>query len=204
MTQISGQPGRPRQRSGGGGGWIIPVLLVAMIAVPIIEVWGLIQVGQAIGALPTVLILIAEAALGTWLMRREGGKAWQNLREAMTPDKMASGKMPGGELASGALILVGGTLLMLPGFFTDIIGLFFLLPFTRPLARRLLAVFIARRVRQAGVDVDVIRAHVDRENNIDGDVAPPSAGFTGPNRRAEPPGSDDGSDSAIIKGEVEP
>lgn len=197
MSQLSGQPGRPRQ--GGSGGWIIPVLLVLMIAIPIIEVWGLIQVGQAIGALPTVLILIAEAALGTWLMRREGGKAWQGLRDAF-----ASGKMPAGELASAALILVGGTLLMLPGFFTDIIGLFFLLPFTRPLARRLLGMIIARRVRQAGVDVDVIRAHVDRENNIDGDVAPPqSAGFASPNERPEKPGKEQ-SDSKIIKGEVEP
>ena len=194
MSQISGQPGRPRQ---GGGVWLIPVVFLFLIAVPIIEVWGLIQVGRAIGALPTVLILIAEAVLGTWLLRREGTKAWLALREAF-----ASGKMPAGELASAALVLVGGTLLMLPGFFTDILGLFFLLPFTRPLARRLLGMIIARRVRRSGVDVDLIRAHVDRENNIDGDVAPPSsAGFAGPNQR---PGGQDSPDPEIIKGEVEP
>lgn len=207
MTQLPGQPGRPR-RGGGGGGWLVPLLLVAMITIPILEVWGLIRVGQAIGALPTVLILIAEAALGTWLMRREGSKAWQGLRDAF-----ALGKMPAGELASAALVLVGGTLLMLPGFFTDFVGLFFLLPFTRPLARRLLGIIIDRRVRRAGVDVDLIRAHVDQQNNIQGDVAesprgnPDSGrgGFPRPSASREPSGDDDQDpDSRIIRGEVEP
>ena len=137
------QPSSPTRR---GGGWLLPVLLVLLIAMPIFEVWLLIQVGSRIGVLPTVAILIAEAALGAWLMRREGNRAWIALNEAF-----GTGKMPTGELADAALVLVGGVLLMLPGFITDVIGLLFLLPFTRPFARKLLAFVVARRLRRMGV-----------------------------------------------------
>jgi UPF0716 protein FxsA len=125
---------------------LTPLLVVALVAVPIFEVWLLIQVGQWIGGWQTLLILVAEAILGAWLMRREGGRAWKELNTAL-----ASGKMPSTELADAALVLVGGLLLMLPGFATDLVGFFFLLPFTRPLARRLLAFFVARRLLRLGV-----------------------------------------------------
>ena len=102
--------------------------------------------------LPTVLILVGEAILGAWLMRREESRAWKALNKAF-----ASGKVPTGELADAALILVGGVLLMLPGFITDVFGFLFLLPFTRPLARQLLAFFVARRDQPDGRDA-VLRA----------------------------------------------
>jgi UPF0716 protein FxsA len=124
----------------------MPLFLVLLIAVPIFEVWLLIQVGQEIGLGWTVLILVAEAALGGWLMRREGSRAWKALNEAY-----GTGKMPTGELADAALILVGGVLLMLPGFATDVIGFFFLLPFTRPWAKGLLGFFVARRLQRLGM-----------------------------------------------------
>ena len=84
--------------------------------------------------------------------------------------RFASGTMPTDELADAALVLVGGVLLMVPGFITDIFGLFFLLPFTRPLARRLLGYVVARRVAAMGVDVAVIRAQTDRTNIVPGEV----------------------------------
>ena len=95
-----------------------------------------IQVGQQIGLLPTVLILIAEAIIGVLLMRHEGSRAWKALNDAFT-----KGKVPTGELADAALILVGGVLLMLPGFLTDIFGFLFpaaLDPAGRPQDDRLL------------------------------------------------------------------
>lgn len=156
--------------------WLLPLLLVALVAVPILEVWLLIQVGQAIGLLPTLLILIAEAALGGWLMRREGARAWRSLTEAFR-----DGRMPSGELADAALVLVGGALVMLPGFATDVFGLCFLLPFTRPLARRLLGAAIGRRLDQAGgptvvrfdsttvVDGTVVDGTVVDESDVDDD-----------------------------------
>jgi len=120
---------------------VAPLVLALLVAVPIFEVWLLIQVGKQIGALWTVAVLVAEALLGAWLMRREGSRAWNALNAALR-----TGTMPSGELADAALVLVGGVLLLLPGFLTDVIGFFFLLPFTRPLARHALAFFVARQV----------------------------------------------------------
>jgi UPF0716 protein FxsA len=115
-------------------------LVLAFLVVPIVEIYVIIQVGQQIGVLPTVLLLLFESALGAWIVRREGRRAWLALRGAVT-----AGQLPSRELADAALVLVGGTLLLTPGFVTDVFGFFFVLPFTRPLARRLLAGYLARR-----------------------------------------------------------
>jgi UPF0716 protein FxsA len=163
------------------GGWWLPLLLVVLVAVPIAEVWLLIQVGQAIGLLPTVLILVGEAVLGGWLMRREGSRAWAALNGALS-----SGRMPTGELADAALVLVGGVLLMLPGFVTDVIGFVFLLPFTRPVARRLLAAVVARRLQRAGA---VTRFGPGTGTVIEGETV-------------EPEGTE-GSSPIILRGEIE-
>ena len=121
-----------------GLGWL---LFVAFVVVPIVEIYVLIQVGQVIGVWWTILLLIADSILGTWLIRREGGRAWQAMRTALD-----SGRMPAKELADGALILVGGTLMLSPGFVTDAFGILLILPFTRPLFRRLLTGVVARRL----------------------------------------------------------
>ena len=126
--------------------WLLPVLVVLLVTVPILEVWLLIQVGQVIGVAPTLAILVAEALVGGWLMRREGSRAWRALVEAFQ-----SGRMPVTELTNAALVLVGGVLLLLPGFATDLVGLICLLPFTRPLVRRVLSAIVVRRVEQLGM-----------------------------------------------------
>ena len=87
------------------------VLALVFVVLPVLEIYVLIQVGQVIGAWWTVLLLIADGFLGAWLMKREGTKAWRALREALD-----NRRMPARELADGALILVGGTLLVTPGF----------------------------------------------------------------------------------------
>jgi UPF0716 protein FxsA len=114
---------------------------LALLVVPILEIYVIIQIGEVIGGWPTVALLIVESALGAWLIKREGRRAWNALRTAFQ-----TGKMPGRELADAALVLVGGTLLLTPGFITDIFGFFFVLPFTRPLARRGLSAFLSRRL----------------------------------------------------------
>jgi UPF0716 protein FxsA len=119
-------------------GW---ALVLAFIVVPLVEIYVLIQVGQAIGPWWTILILVADSILGTWLIRREGGRAWRALQTALS-----SGRMPARELADGALILIGGTLMLAPGFVTDAVGILLILPFTRPVARRLLTTVVARRL----------------------------------------------------------
>jgi len=116
-----------------------------------------------------VVILIVEAVIGVLLMRHEGSRAWKALNDAFT-----KGKVPTGELADAALILVGGVLLMLPGFLTDIIGFLFLLRWTRPLARKMIAFFVARRINRLGIPV--MRARLDRDNLIEGETvdSPPA------------------------------
>jgi UPF0716 protein FxsA len=125
-------------RRRGGLGWL---LFIAFIVVPIIEIYVLIQVGQVIGAWWTVLLLIADSVVGAWLVKREGVRAWRALRTALD-----SGRMPGRELADGALILIGGTLMLTPGFVTDAFGVLLILPFTRPVFRRLLAAVVSKRL----------------------------------------------------------
>ncbi|GAA2104649.1 FxsA family protein [Microlunatus panaciterrae] len=141
------------------------LFMALVVAVPIFEVWLLIQVGHQIGVLPTIAILVAEAILGGWLLKREGGKAWKALNDAL-----GTGRMPSGEMTNAALVLVGGVLLMLPGFASDLIGFFFLLPFTRPWARRIVGFFVARRVQSLGVNVPVMRARLRHEDLIEGEV----------------------------------
>jgi UPF0716 protein FxsA len=121
------------------------VLLAIFIGLPILEIYVIIQVGQEIGAMPTVLLLIAESALGGWLVKREGRRAWLALNEAIS-----SGTLPGRELGDAAIVLIGGVLLLTPGFVTDIFGFFCVLPFTRPIARRLLATVVSKRIMRYG------------------------------------------------------
>ncbi|MBA3782053.1 MAG: FxsA family protein [Nocardioides sp.] len=117
------------------------VLFIALVVVPLAEIYVLIQVGQVIGPWWTILLLIADSILGGWLIRREGGRAWRALRSALD-----SGRMPARELADGALIVFGGALMLSPGFVTDILGILLILPITRPVARRLLTTVISRRL----------------------------------------------------------
>ncbi|WP_121251560.1 FxsA family protein [Nocardioides ferulae] len=122
--------------------WLLFLVLVVM---PLAEIYVLIQVGQVIGAWWTIALLVADSILGGWLIRREGGRAWRALR-----DSLSTGRMPARELADGALILMGGTLMLSPGFVTDVYGIALILPFTRPVARRLLTGVLTRRLLGAG------------------------------------------------------
>jgi UPF0716 protein FxsA len=125
----------------------VPLFLFAIfIGIPILEIYVIIQVGHVIGAIPTVVLLVVESLIGAWVVKHEGRRAWDALNETIR-----TGQMPGRQLADAALVLVGGTLLLTPGFVTDIFGFFFVLPFTRPLARRITTAIVARRaVRRFG------------------------------------------------------
>ena len=121
--------------------WVSWLLVTAFVVVPLVEIYVLIQVGQVIGVWWTLLLLIADSIYGGWLIRHEGGRAWQALTNALN-----SGQMPAKELADAALILVGGTLMLSPGFVTDIFGILLILPFTRPVFRRVLTRVVAARL----------------------------------------------------------
>lgn len=117
------------------------LLLVAFVVVPVVEIYVIISVGHVIGAWWTVVLLVADSILGSWLVKREGTRAWRALRSALE-----QGRMPHRELADGVLILVGGTLMLTPGFVSDVFGMLCILPVTRPLGRRVLAALIGRRL----------------------------------------------------------
>ena len=184
----------PQQPARGRRPWLAPLVLLFFVTVPVIEVWLLVSVAQRIGALATLAILVGQALFGAWLMRREGAKAWRALNESVN-----SGRLPGGELLDPVLIMVGGVLVMLPGFFTDVFGLIFLLPFTRPLARGLLQLFIARRAARSGVNLKVMRVKMERDTVIRGETVPDQ-----PGPRNAPNPSGQASDPTVIKGEIEP
>ncbi len=99
---------------------------VLFVCVPIVEIYILIQVGGAIGALPTVGLILLTAALGAWMLRQQGMATLQRARVALD-----SGQPPARELLEGVVLLIGGALLLTPGFVTDTLGFICLLPQTR-------------------------------------------------------------------------
>ena len=120
-------------------------LVVVFVVLPIVEILVILQVGAVIGGWSTVALLVLDSLVGAWLVRREGARAFRALREAL-----GRGAVPSREIADGALVLVGGTLLLTPGFVTDALGVLLLLPFTRPFLRALLVREIGRRMLGAG------------------------------------------------------
>lgn len=137
--RLTGQPGRGgrRPRRPHKLRWALATLLL----VPVLELVVIVAVGQWIGLWWTIGLLLAMSALGAWLVRREGSRTWSALRHAVN-----SGRMPGQELADAALVLVGGVLLLAPGFVSDALGLFLVLPVTRPLSRRWLQAIVGSRI----------------------------------------------------------
>jgi UPF0716 protein FxsA len=137
----------------------MPLLLILLfIVVPIAEIYVIIQVGQAIGALPTIALLIADSILGSMLMRSQGRLAWRRFNDAV-----AAGRAPAREVLDGAMVIFGGAFLLTPGFITDIFGLILLLPPTRAILRTFIvraalrrtpagrgATFVTGRTRRGG------------------------------------------------------
>ena len=171
------------RRRRGGLGWL---LFVAFVVVPVLEIYVLIQVGQVIGGGWTVLLLVADSIAGAWVVRHEGGRAWRAFRTALQ-----SGRMPAAEIADGALILIGGTLMLTPGFVTDVAGLLLLLPFTRPLFRRALTAFVAQRL------VVMSTGGPGAPGPGAGGTPPGAAGGPGDARRPGPR-----SEGPVVRGEV--
>ncbi|MGH3951250.1 MAG: FxsA family protein [Pseudonocardiaceae bacterium] len=103
--------------------WILLYLIAEFVAI-----WA---VGSAVGALWTIALLLAGAFVGTWLARREGGKAMRAVMSAAQ-----SGRSGHQEVTDGMLVALGGVLILVPGFVTDVVGLLMLLPPTRSVFRR--------------------------------------------------------------------
>jgi UPF0716 protein FxsA len=141
----------------------MPALLL-LIVWAVAEVFVVIKVADAIGALATILLLIASWPLGTWALRSQGAAAWRRLIAAVQQRRT-----PALEVVDGALVLLGGVLLIVPGFITDVLGLLLLAP-TRALVRPVLVRNAQSRLfsRAAGFgrgrsyDVDSTASDIDQ------------------------------------------
>jgi UPF0716 protein FxsA len=111
-------------------------LAAIFVVVPIIEVLLLLEVGDRIGTVNTILVIILTGILGAYLMRLQGFAVLRRIQE-----DMSRGIPPAERVVEGALILGGGILLLTPGFFTDAIGFLLLIPQTR--------IYLLKRIRQA-------------------------------------------------------
>lgn len=111
----------------------MPILLLLFIVVPIVELTVIGSVSGAIGIGWTLLLLLVDSLIGAILVRREGARAWHNFVAAI-----GEGRWPGDEVMQGALVLVGGALLVTPGFVTDVTGLLMVLPPSRAAMSRVL------------------------------------------------------------------
>ena len=144
---------------------MIALLVVLFIVVPIAELYVILQVGQAIGVLPTVAILVLDSIVGSLLLRSQGRSAWRRFNEAM-----AAGRVPARQVLDGALVIFGGAFLITPGFLTDIIGLLLLLPPTRAVVRRMLVGAFSRRFALSLAGAAGRRRRMGGDYDVEGDA----------------------------------
>jgi UPF0716 protein FxsA len=123
----------------------MPLLILLFIVVPIAELYVILKVGDLIGIVPTLGLLVADSLLGSWLLKSQGRAVWTRFQETMQ-----AGRVPHREVFDGVLVIFGGAFLITPGFLTDIVGVLLLLPPTRSLFRRFL---IRRGGRMFGLSV---------------------------------------------------
>ncbi|MDO5533426.1 MAG: FxsA family protein [Propionibacteriaceae bacterium] len=165
------------------GLWVLLGLGVLAVG----EIALLVWVAGEIGIGWTLLALLLLAAGGGLLLRREGSRAWASLRQPVT-DQEAAGRT----ISDAALVLVGGLLLMLPGFLTDVLALVCLVPVTRPLARRGLQAVLGAATRKYRDQADLLEVRLRPDTIVDGEVAPPA----GEPKRGRP------DDPTVIRGEI--
>lgn len=113
---------------------VVLALAVVFLVVPLVELFVLLQVGSVIGVWNTIGLLILMSVLGGWLMKREGLGVVRRIQRAVE-----AGTVPGRELFDAFLILLGGALMLTPGFVTDVVGMALLVPPVRSVVRRLAA-----------------------------------------------------------------
>ncbi len=121
----------------------IQFVFIAFLIIPFVEIYLLLQVGGIVGVFPTIALVVLTAIIGAGLLRQQGLATWQRFQ-----DNLAKGTLPAYEMVEGPILLVGGALLLTPGFFTDIIGFACLIP---PMRKKIAQYIIEKRLVQAGV-----------------------------------------------------
>jgi UPF0716 protein FxsA len=111
----------------------LPLLAILLVGVPLLEIWALVRVADLTGWGTALGLLVVMSVAGAVLLRREGAKAWRAFAAALS-----EGRLPAAEVVDGALVIVGGALMLTPGFVTDAVGLLCVLPPSRALVNRAL------------------------------------------------------------------
>ena len=153
----------------------LAALIVLFIVVPLAELYVILQVGDAIGAVWTILLLAADSLLGSLLLRSQGRTVWRRFNSTL-----AEGRMPHREVIDGVLVVFGGAFLITPGFLTDIVGILLLIPPTRAVFRKL----VARRLGKRLV-VGAPRRGPQARDGGDFDVEGTATDYDAPSRRLE-------------------
>ena len=139
--------------------------LIAFVTVPLVEMIILIEIGSLIGAIPTVGLVILTATIGLWLLRLEGTATLDRVQE-----KLAQGQLPETDLLEGIMLLIGGALLLTPGFITDGLGFACLLPgLRRPIARRIIRQGILKAANLSGRSFQAGQSSPSGGTTIDGE-----------------------------------
>ncbi|MCA1656688.1 MAG: FxsA family protein [Actinobacteria bacterium] len=128
---------------GGTMGTVVGVFTLLFVLAPLLELYVIIQVGQTIGALNTIALLLLVSVVGAWLVKREGMSVWRRFQH-----QVQAGIVPGREIADGVMILFAGALLLTPGFVSDVLAILLLLPPVRATVR---AAVLRRAARRAGL-----------------------------------------------------
>ena len=130
---------------------VLAKLALLFVIVPLLELALLIEVGQVVGFLPTMALVVFTGVTGAWLARLEGIRTLWKLRE-----DLARGHLPGQAIMDGMSILVGGALLLTPGILTDFVGFSLLLPFTRRAIQHRVKQRMERSIRDGAIQMTVL------------------------------------------------
>ncbi len=146
-----------------GVGW----LFLLFTLVPLLEIGGLAFVGARLGFAATLGLLILSGLVGSWFARREGLRVFRSWQRSL-----AEGRVPEQGLLDGLLVLVGGVLMVTPGFFTDLMGLALIVPPTRAIAGAGVRRWIERRIASGTIRVVRFGAEKPHSDVVRGRVVP--------------------------------
>ena len=136
------------------------VFFILFLTIPLIEIYLLLKIGSIIGAFPTILIVVGTAVLGAWLLRIQGFSTWRRLQNTLE-----RGEVPAIEIVESLILLIGGALLLTPGFFTDAIGFLCLMP---PMRRRF-ALHLIKNQFKGAIDPSVRTNQPPGRKTIEGE-----------------------------------
>jgi len=136
------------------------ILLLLFLTIPLVEIYLLIEIGSVIGAIATVFLVVFTAVLGAMLLQAQGVSTLRRVQEAM-----ARGEVPAIEMVEGVMLVIGGALLLTPGFFTDLFGFICLIS---PLRRALIRIWL-RRYGQVNVHSSTDQTRPKDPKTLDGE-----------------------------------